>query len=146
MDDLDRKIVNILNRDARKSLREIAEEIDVSVTTVANHVSKMEREGLIQQYVPVIDYEKLGYDLTALIGLKIAHNALLEVQSALANDKRVFGVYDVTGEWDSIVIARFKGRKDLDNFIKHTLDIDGIERTYTQIVLNVLKDEKRVLL
>ncbi|MDD5502348.1 MAG: Lrp/AsnC family transcriptional regulator [Candidatus Thermoplasmatota archaeon] len=146
MDDLDRKIVNILNRDARKSLREISEEMDVSVTTVANRVAKLEREGIIQQYIPVIDSEKLGYDLTALIGLKIAHNALIEVQSALANDKRVFGVYDVTGEWDSIIIARFKGRKDLDNFIKHTLDIDGIERTYTQIVLNVLKDEKRVLL
>lgn len=146
MDDIDRKILEILNRDARKSLREIAGAIGVSVTTVSSRISRMEKNGTIGGYVPLLEPEALGYDLTALIGLKICHGELMEVQKALSRDSRVFGVYDVTGEWDSIVIARFKGRKDLDRFIKNTLSMDGIERTYTQIVLNVIKDEKRVLL
>ena len=145
MDDLDRNILNILNRDARESLREIAKVIGVSVTTVASRISRMEKNGTINGYVPLLEPEALGYDLTALIGLKIKHGELMEVQKALAKDSRVFGIYDVTGEWDSIVVARFKGRKDLDRFIKNTLSAEGIERTYTQIVLNVIKDEKRVL-
>ena len=146
MDDIDRKILEILNRDARKSFREIAKVIGVSVTTVANHISRMEKNGIINGYVPLLEPEALGYDLTALIGLKIRHGNLMEVQKSLARDNRVFGVYDVTGGWDSIVVARFKGRKDLDRFIKNTLSADGIERTYTQIVLNVIKNEKRVLI
>ncbi|PKK81136.1 MAG: AsnC family transcriptional regulator [Thermoplasmata archaeon HGW-Thermoplasmata-2] len=145
MDDLDRNILNILNRDARTSFREIAKVIGVSVTTVASRISRMEKNGTINGYVPLLEPEALGYDLTALIGLKIKHGELMEVQKALAKDSRVFGIYDVTGEWDSIVVARFKGRKDLDRFIKNTLSAEGIERTYTQIVLNVIKDEKRVL-
>lgn len=146
MDHIDRKILKILNRDARMSLRQIAEGAGISVTTVSNRISRMEKNGMINGYIPLIDQESLGYDLTALIGLKIQHGRLIDVQKNLAKDSRVFGVYDVTGEWDSIVVARFKGRKDLDNFIKNTLSIDGIERTYTQIVLNVIKDEKRVLI
>ncbi|MFQ6061177.1 MAG: Lrp/AsnC ligand binding domain-containing protein, partial [Thermoplasmata archaeon] len=79
------------------------------------------------------------------IGIRISKGKLLEVQKRIAKDKRVYGVYDVTGDWDSIVMARFRNRNELNNFIKKVLSMDFVERTYTQFVLNVVKEERRVL-
>lgn len=145
MDDIDEKILEQLNQNARKSYREIARALDVSLTTVANRIKKLEDEKIIERYIPLINQEKLGYDLTAVINVKISHGKLLEVQQRISKDRHVSGVYDITGEWDSLIIAHFKDRRDLNSFIKGVLSIENVEKTNTQIVLNIVKNEKRVL-
>lgn len=145
MDDLDDKILEKLNENARKSYREIARELNVSLTTVANRIKKLEDEKIIERYIPVINQEKIGYDLTAIINVKISQGKLLEVQERISKDPHVSGVYDITGEWDSLIIARFKDRRDLNGFIKGVLSMSNVEKTNTQLVLNIVKNEKRVL-
>ena len=71
LDDLDLDILRSLNDNARKSFRDIAKELHISLTTVSNRVKAMERAEVIQGYIPVLDATKLGYDLTALIGVKV---------------------------------------------------------------------------
>jgi len=68
------------------------------------------------------------------------------VQEKIAEDPHVFAIYDVTGEWDSIVIANFEGREDLNKFIKTILAQKYVDRTVTHIVLNVVKDERRLII
>jgi DNA-binding Lrp family transcriptional regulator len=145
MDELDEKIINILNEDARKSYREIARKLNVSLTTISNRIKRLEDEKIIERYIPLINQEKMGYDLTAIINVKISHGKLIEVQERISLDKHVSGVYDITGEWDSLIIAHFKDRRDLNGFIKGVLSIDNVEKTNTQIVLNIVKNEKRVM-
>jgi len=53
-------------------------------------------------------------------------------------------VLDVTGDWDSVVIGCFRDRQDLNQFIKKVLSIKYIDRTVTQLVLNVVKNDPRV--
>jgi len=77
--------------------------------------------------------------------VKISHGKLLEVQERISKDSHVSGVYDITGEWDSLIIARFKDRRDLNGFIKGVLSMANVEKTNTQLVLNIVKNEKRVL-
>lgn len=96
MDRLNNENINSLNENARKSFREIARELKVSLSTIAK-------------------------------------------------DKHLSGVYDITGDWDSLVIARFKDRRELNGFIKKVLSIDHVERSNTQLVLTIIKDEKRLL-
>ena len=52
-------------------------------------------------------------------------------------------VFDITGDWDSLIIAHFKDRRDLNSFIKRILSMNHVERSNTQLVLNIVKDEKR---
>jgi len=82
--------------------------------------------------------------IVAVIGIKISRGKLLEVQKRLAREERVFGVYDVTGEWDSILMARFRNTREMDAFVKKLSATENVERTYTQVVLNVVKHEPRV--
>jgi Lrp/AsnC family transcriptional regulator, regulator for asnA, asnC and gidA len=77
--------------------------------------------------------------------MKISHGKLIEVQEKISKDKHVSVVYDITGDWDSLLIAHFKDRRDLNGFIKGVLSIEYIEQTNTQIVLNIVKEEKRCI-
>jgi DNA-binding Lrp family transcriptional regulator len=146
LDDLDIRILRLLNADARTSFREIAKAVDASLSTVSNRVRKLEEEGVITGYVPVLSEARLGYDVLAVVGVKIHKGKLLEVQRRIARDDRVTHVYDVTGEWDSIVVVRLRTTRELDAFIKRLGSMEYVENTYTQVVLNVVKEERRVLL
>jgi DNA-binding Lrp family transcriptional regulator len=145
MDELDYKILEKLNENARKSYREIARELKVSLSTISNRIKKLEDEKVIESYIPLINQEKIGYDLTAVINVKISHGKLIEVQEKISKNKHVSGVFDITGDWDSLIIAHFKDRRDLNGFIKGVLAMENVEKTNTQIVLNVVKNEKRVI-
>ncbi len=144
LDGLDRSILQELNADARRSHREIAHRLGVSPTTVIHRVQRLERDGVIRGYVPLLDDEALGFDLTATIGIRISKGRLREVEERLARDPRAYAIYDVTGDFDALLIGRFRDRRDLDRFVKHALQDPFIERTNTQVVLNRVKEERRV--
>lgn len=144
IDDLDVRLLHLLNHDARQSFRAIAKTLGVSISTISNRVRRLEDSGVITGYVPVVDPKRLGYDVISVIGVKISRGKLLEVQRKIAKDERVFGVYDVTGEWDSVIMVRFKNTRELDSFIKKLVAMENVERTYTQVVLNIVKEERRV--
>lgn len=145
LDELDLRIVALLNQDARKSYRDIAKEADASISTVSNRIRKLESEGVITGYAPLIDESKIGFDVLAVVGVKIHKGKLLEVQRRIAKDDHVTHVFDVTGEWDSILVIRLKSTRELDSFIKRLGSMEYVENTYTQVVLNVVKEERRVL-
>jgi len=139
IDDIDRRILAVLLADARTSMRSIAEEVGVALGTVSNRVKRMEEMGVIHGYGVHIDAEKVGWTMTVLCGLRIEKGRLMEVQRRIAEDSRVFGIYDVTGEFDSMVLARVRDRAHLDDLSKTVLSSEGIIRTVTHVVLNTVK-------
>lgn len=145
LDEVDVGILRALNQDARKSYRDLAKELQLALSTVSARVKRLETLGYIMGYVPVIDANKLGFDLVVIVGVKIQHGKLLETQARIAKMPRVFGVYDVTGDWDSMILARFRDRAELNEFVKDLLSLAYVERTGTQLVLNTVKEEKRVI-
>ena len=141
LDEIDKKIIRVLENDARTSLRKISELVKVSLGTVSNRVKKMEKNGVIKGYSVILDPDQIGWELNVVIGLRIQKGRLIEIQEKIAKDSRVHGVYDVTGDFDSMVIARAKNRKDLDDLSKNVLSIDGVERSITHLVLNTVKEK-----
>ena len=139
IDDTDRRILAVLLADARTSMRSIAEEVGVALGTVSNRVKRMEEMGVIHGYEVRVDAEKVGWTMTVLCGLRIEKGRLMEVQRRIAEDSRVFGIYDVTGEFDSMVLARVGDRAHLDDLSKTVLSSEGIIRTVTHVVLNTVK-------
>ena len=141
IDELDIEILKKLSEDGRISLRQLAKDLgNKSPVTIKNHVEKLENKGIITDYGVNIDYEKLGFDIIAIIELTISKGKMLEVEQDIAKLPNVFAVYDITGEYDALILARFKNRGDLSKMIKKIHTSPFVERTNTHMVLNVIKE------
>ena len=144
LDDIDLQILRILQEDSRMSYRKIADDLGIAIGTVYNRIKRLEEEGVFKAYTVMADPAKLGYELTAVILIQAEGSHLLEVEKEIAQSDSTLCVYDVTGDFDIAVIARFKNRSMLNSFIKGMLKTPHITRTVTNVALNVLKEDFRV--
>lgn len=142
----DSELLKHLSKNGKASQRALAEVTGLALGTVSNHLKVLEKNKIIKGYSANIDPEKVGFTLSATIHLRITKGKIMDVQASIAKHPRVYIVYDITGEWDSLVLARFKDREEMDEFIKTTLSQKNIERTSTSLVLNNVKEEMRVII
>jgi len=141
IEELDLEILKILSEDGRRSHRSIAKDVDKSHLTIKKHIDELEGENIIKGYSVNIDYEKLGYDIVALIELTISKGMMLNVEQEISNNPHVFAVYDITGPYDAIILARFKTRAELSALVKEINSFEYVVRTNTHLVLNIIKEE-----
>jgi DNA-binding Lrp family transcriptional regulator len=135
-ENLDAELINELLEDGRASLRSVGESLEVSVTTVSNHLQALESAGTIKGFVPVIDYDTLGYDVTAILQLKVEGEALPEITDRMKSMDRMITVYEVTGEFDIIAVGKFEDTDSMDDIIKELLSERDIKESNTSVVLS----------
>jgi DNA-binding Lrp family transcriptional regulator len=142
-ENLDAKLINELLGDGRASLRSLAEELDVSVTTVSNHLRDLEEEGVIEGYTPIVNYDALGYDVTAVIQLKVEGSALPDITERLREQEQMISVYEVTGDYDIIAIGKFQDTDGMNRQIKELLTDADIRESNTSVVLNAVVENEQ---
>ena len=140
LDSTDRAIIEALYEDARLSQRQLAQKVGVAQGTITNRLRKLEANGSIQGYTAILGAEQVGWGMTVMARRCIEKGMIMDVQNQISNDYRVFSVYDVTGDWDSMVLARVKDREDLDDLTKAVFTLEGITRSFTHVVLNTVKE------
>ena len=140
LDSVDRAIIDALCEDGRLSHRQLAQKLGVAQGTITNRLRKLEGDGVILGYCPTLNADSVGWGMTVMAGLCIEKGKIMDVQRHISADHRVFCVYDVTGDWDSMVLARVKDRQDLDNLTKTVFTVEGVSRSYTHVVLNIVKE------
>lgn len=144
MDETDKKILKNLLVDARLSARQLSLKLGMSTVTVLSRIKKLEKEKIIRGYTARLDHEQLGFNLTAIIEIVAKKDKLIEVEEQISSIENVCAVYDVTGSTDTLIIAKFKGRKDLSDFVKNLSSIANVENTITHVVLNTVKEDFRL--
>ncbi|MHA1804978.1 MAG: Lrp/AsnC family transcriptional regulator [Promethearchaeota archaeon] len=140
IEEIDIEILKKLSVNSRKSYRKLAKELEKSPMTIKKHVENLEQKGIIKNYGITIDYEKLGYDIIALIELTISEGDMIKIEQEIADDPHVFAVYDLTGTYDSIILVRIKSRSDLNKLVKRINNMKAVVRTNTHLILNVIKE------
>jgi len=145
IDDKDVQILVHLLTDARQSARQLAHRLGVSTVTMISRIKKLEKSKIIQGYSARLDHELLGYDITAIIEIKTTEGKMLEIENTIAKQDNVIAVYDITGDSDTIVIAKFKDRQSLSSFVKKLFAVPNVENTVTHIVLNTIKEDDRLI-
>lgn len=144
IDELEKRILRELNKNARMSFRQVAKKLRISPTTLHSKVKKLENSGVLMGYIPLVNPESVGYNFMAIIALRVKQEKDTEVQKAISKLPQVGAVYEITGDWDLILVCYFQGRKDLTYFLKKELPLQSIERAMTHLVLKVVKEEKRI--
>ena len=141
LEDIDFEILKILGQDGRETYHSISKRLDKSPVTIKRHVSELEEAGIIKNYGATIDYEKVGFTIVAVIELTTSKGKMIEMEKKVAENPNVFAVYDITGTYDALILARFKDRSELSAMIKDIHKFPEVERTNTHLILNVIKEE-----
>jgi DNA-binding Lrp family transcriptional regulator len=146
IEDIDLRILSLLQEDCRLSFNKIARKLGVSVGTAFNHVKDLEKRGIIEGYTLMLNSSKLGYSLTVIVMIQADGNFLADVENEISKNANIIAVYDITGDYDAVAVAKFKDRASLNSFIKNLLSLPHIKRTVTHIALNVIKEEHGIKL
>jgi len=141
MDDIDMRIITLLQEDSRLSFYKIANKLGISVCTAYNRVKNLEASGVLKGYTIIVDSAKLGYGLTAIVLLQAEGGHLTEVEKEIARTGNVMAVYDITGDYDAAIVSKFRDRTGLNDFVKNLLGMPYVKRTVTNIALNIVKED-----
>ena len=141
VEEIDKEILRILSEDGRKTYNGIATDLGKSPITIKKHVEELEKNKVIKEYGAHIDYDKLGYNIIAVIELTVSKGKMLEIERKIGKNPNVFAVYDITGTYDALILARFKDRSELSDMIKEIHKSPEVERTNTHLILNVIKEQ-----
>ena len=145
MDSIDRKILRLLEKNARMENADIATVLDIGEDECAKRIAVLERTGVICGYKSVIDWEKVDTDsVSAMIELKVTPKAgfgFEEVAARVAKYPEVESVYLMSGGYDLNVIVKGRTFHEVSNFVSRELAmIDSVTSTGTQFVMKRYKE------
>ncbi len=150
LDELDIKILQILQQDARITHKELAAQLNLSTTPVFERVKKLERKGYIKHYSAVLDYQKLGFGLVVFILVKMQVHDNKHIEQLIAEVKKLEEVvecYHITGEHDYLLKILIEDMNAYQQFIRTKLStIPGIVHMNSSIVMSTEKSENTVRL
>ena len=141
IDSTDLEIIDKLKKDGRASFSDIADDLGLATSTVTGRFQKLEEQGVITGFIPKIDYEKLGFELMAMIDIKAESGDIPDTAEKLESNNRVISFFEVTGDTDMVIVSRFLDRKDMNEFIKKLQQTKGIKSTETNVILTEPKLE-----
>ncbi len=145
LDEIDVKLLEILQENADLTYAEIAKMVGVSPSTVYVRVKRLKEQGYIRKIVAVVNPEQLGYRLRALVFMMIDVKKFNKVVEALSSIPQVRGVYDVTGEWSLACAVLVRDHGELSRVLDLIGSIDGVMNTSTLVVLRTIKEDDKVL-
>lgn len=143
LDELDRTLLRILQRDARISNAELARRVDLSPTGLHKRIRRLEEAGVITAYAARIDREALGFDMLCFVQVTLQRHephAIDNFRHEVQAMSEVLECHHLTGEFDYLLKIIVRNRKHLEQFILHTLTpVRGMDKIRTSLVLSEIK-------
>ena len=147
LDDIDKKILDVLVENTRMPFTEIAQRMGVSAGTIHVRVKKMEDTGVIKGSSLVIDYKKLGYNFTTYIGILLSKSSKTQqVVKILENIPNVTELSVTSGKYNIFCKIRAKDTDDAKNIIYKINDIEEVMRTESMISMEEYFSDKNRLI
>ncbi|MFX1393691.1 MAG: Lrp/AsnC family transcriptional regulator [Promethearchaeota archaeon] len=144
LDDIDKDILRILQDDARKSYREIQDQLGISIGTIHNRISKLKKNQIIEGYTLKLNNIKLGFKLTFLIRIQVDGKHTVEILEEVSKIPEVCSVFHTTGEQSAALICRFRESDDVHRFIRELNEKEYVVRTNSNMVLKEYKNSSYV--
>ena len=145
IDQIDLKILFILQNNGRSRLADIAEEVDLSAPAVMERVKKLEAGGVIKGYQALLDSKKVGKDITAFIGVSIGNQRDIDKFAAqMLRYHDVLECHHVTGDETFILKVKSANTGSLEKLLGEIRSVEGVTRTVTKVVLSTAKESQIV--
>lgn len=141
MDDLDMDILRSLIKNSRITLSQMSKEIDAPDATISNRLKKLEND-VIKRYTVILDWEKIGLDITTIIIIQTESEKHESVKEELSKLNEVSEVYSVSGEYDILIKVWVRDIEELNQLMNTKIrSVDGVEDLTEMIVMERVKEE-----
>ena len=146
LDDIDKYILELLQEDAKITIREIAHKTKKSATAIRARIQRLEKE-LIKKYVALIDCRQLGYREMVMASLRVnATKPLEHVKQEIEGMEKIKYAYVVTGEYPLFIMAKCLEHSDSMGLIETLRNLPGVEEVKTEIVLDRIKEDHSIII
>jgi len=146
LDLVDRKILALLQTDAKISQAKVAEAVGLTAPSVNERIRKLERSGVIRGYVALLDERKLGHDITAFVEIFIEHPRYeAGFIEAVGELDEVLECHHITGEFSLLLKVRVQDMAAFRRLLIEKLNtVRGVRQTRTLMVLATAKEQQRI--
>jgi len=144
LDDIDRALVAALLEDGRASTQALAAGVGISPTAVERRIEALEDAGVIEGYAASVDYDALGYDVTAVVRVRTGTGPELVIET-LGEYPWARSVYEVTGEDDVVLVGRFRDTDDMHENVAKLLTESAVRSVTVDVVLDTVRACQPVL-
>ncbi len=146
IDECDKQILELLQKDAKIKITEISEIINKSATAVRVRVQRLEKQ-LIKNYMAIIDCRKLGYREMVLASLRVnSSQSLEEIKSQIEKIPEINYAYIVTGEYPIFLMFKCLGHENAMILIEELRKLPGVQEVKTQLVLDRIKEDHSIII
>ncbi|MCT4656585.1 MAG: Lrp/AsnC family transcriptional regulator [Cohaesibacter sp.] len=146
LDELDRKLIRLLQGDARMSTSEIGRRLDVARSTVHERIERLKREGVIDGFTVLLNRDPLETLNRAIVFVEIDPKLQNRIVVRLEEFPEISSCFTVNGAFDLSLIVEMPQLEDLDALLDEIGEIEGVVRTMTNIVLAKKFDRRHTLI
>lgn len=141
MDNIDYKILRILQKNARETASNISKVIHLSVSAVIERIRKMEETGVIKNYTIIVDEKKIGNQMTALMEVRLEHPKYFEkFSAAIMEVDEIVSCYYQTGDYDLMLKISCFSSEEIERIHREIMNLEGVSATRTHVVLKNVKN------
>jgi Lrp/AsnC family transcriptional regulator len=144
VDAIDRRILDVLQRDASLSAAEVAGRVGLATTTCWRRIQQLEQRGVIKQRVALLDRAMLGLDVVVFVQVRLStqgRDAIAEFDKAIRDRPEVLDCYTLTGEWDFCLRIVTRDMKEYEAFfLDHLSKIPNVQSVNSSIAVTVVKE------
>jgi Lrp/AsnC family transcriptional regulator, leucine-responsive regulatory protein len=148
MDSMDRKLLNLLQRDASRTNADIADEVGMSPSSCLRRIRKLRKTGIIDRIVAILSPAKAGRVIKAMVTIELKLHGEQHMRRFLniaKEEEAVSHAYAVTGEVDVVLMLNLKNMEEYDALSKRLfLDQTNVSRYLTMMVIRIAKEETLV--
>jgi DNA-binding Lrp family transcriptional regulator len=146
IDNVDKQILELLQENAKLTIREIADRTDKSQTAVRSRIQRLERE-LIKKYIALIDCSKLGYREMVMASLRVnSRRPLEQIKEEIERMQRIKFAYIITGDYPIFIMAKCLDHEDSMDLIENLRNLPEVEEVKTQLVLDKIKEDPTIII
>lgn len=143
LDDINKKILRILQDNCRTSYSAIARELGIAESTVRYRVDRLKREGIISSFIALLDPRKIGLNITAIVLIKVEPKNLEEASKLLASFRESHHLFKSTGEYDLISVVHARDIIHLNELIDRMKQLPGVRQASAEVATYLIKVEPR---
>jgi Lrp/AsnC family leucine-responsive transcriptional regulator len=144
LDEIDFRMLEILQTDARIPVLELADRVGLSPTPCSRRLRRLESEGIITKYYAAVNPQAVGLGITAFVSVRIRHSpeCAAEFAAAVRRMQNICGCYILTGNYDYLLRVHASDMNCLSHWLQNRLQvIPSVLHTHTSILLESIKDD-----